>query len=273
MLPDPIILHGNASEMTGEDVTLRYDGLDEVTQRWITTDPNLFDPGDAMPGYANVKIDQIARSRDAGDYILTLTGVGLVESKGTRAEKGFPKITNNLEALDEAIHSVISTSTNAIEIGDALSGYSNMYCVSTTWEQIHTGFYRINARYVGLIGTKPYKRTISVNGQTMDFENVSVIGLPGGWVTPAKGQISLPKVVVSDFTVINGDPPTNAIPGPLTPPDPPAVKSLSWSGPVRKVWPNGWTLSSIDGSYIAGTSIWAGTLTYEYVWADLPADS
>lgn len=259
--------------MVGEDVTLRYDGLDEVTQRWITTDPDLFDTGDAMPGYANVKIDQIARSRDAGDYILTLTGVGLAESKGTRAEKGFPKITNNLEALDEAVHSVISGSTNAIQIGDTLSGYSNMYCVSTTREQIHSGYYRINARYMGLIGTKPYKRTISVNGQTMDLESVYVNGLPGGWATPSKGQISLPKVVVSDFTVINGNPPTGDVPWPVTPPNPPPIRVLSWSGPVRRVWPNGWTLTSIDGSYIAGTSIWAGTLTYEYARPDLPADS
>jgi hypothetical protein len=252
--------------MLSHERVIRYDGLDQVTQEWISTDEDLYSPGEAMPSYTNVKIREVQCSSEKGDYRYRLAGVGLAETKGTRQEDGYPKITLNLDGFDEATDSYITTNEGLIERGDALDGFSNMYCVSVSIEQIHEDFFKVQGRYIGLIGSKPYKRRITVNGNTINPANPVKVSLDGGWSTPAKAQLQIPNIVLVDSYVQVGGPPTDAIPGNATPPDAPDVKDLSWTGEVTKIWPHGWVLSSIDGEFIAGTEIWAGSYTYSYVF-------
>ena len=120
---------------------------------------------------------------------------------------------------------------------------------------------------IGSVASKLVQRKITNNGNIVSSESI-VVDLAGGWTTARKGQVSLPRVVVSDTVISTTSPNTLALPGKATPPNPPAVLLLTPSGPdVSYNWPSGWRVSGVSGQELyLGAGIWSNTIDYEYVW-------
>lgn len=268
-------LYGENTLLLDERKSISSDGLDKVSQEWVSDRENLFKLKAKMRGYSNIYIDRIECSDDAGDFRYSVSGSGIINGSLKR-ESGYPKLEYNLEGFDSAQDSFISSRRNEVSVGDSLDDHPNMVCISVGVEPINERCSSFSPRYVGVLngnGDKPYKRTISVNEQIVKPKNPIVVNLPGGWLQSANGSISMPTIVVTDYQVIIGGPDTTLIPGNVTPPNPPSILPLDFSHSsieqnFVKHWPNGWKLASIDGEYIPGTNIWIGSLTYEYVWPE-----
>lgn len=266
--------YGVATLLVDQRTTQRSDGLDQVVQEWVSNRTNLFKTDQAMDGFRNVFIDEIVTSDEGGgDYRYSLTGSGLIRTRAKKREKGYPKKTFNLEGFDEISDSWLTREEDEVEIGDRFPGHNNMVCITVPSEPLHRDFYRVQPRYVGILDDKPYKRRISVNGQQVSPADPIQNFLPGAdSAAPKTWQFDLPKIVVTDSIVQVGSPDTTLIPGNVVPPDPPAISEIvTFSGvETTSVWPSGWKIANIDGEFIPGTQIWIGSLSYEYVWPEVP---
>jgi hypothetical protein len=113
-----------------------------------------------------------------------------------------------------------------------------------------------------------------VNENIINPSEPVYLNQPGGWPNAAlPSQFSLPKIVVQDSYVSTTPPNTFAIPGMLTPPNPPPIQNFYWQDSMDRIvfnWPWGWKLAGIDADNIPGSSIWATTYTYEFQWSVLP---
>lgn len=258
-------------EIEGRDIRRRRDGLDGGTMKFLSESQNTFLPGSVMTawGYPGLEIEEVSSAK-AGeiDWEHTLMVVGIIDARGARRELGFPQQNKPLTGWDELTDSIITTSPDDYDRGTVHAGHSNMICVESPRVNIYGAYWRVTPKYQGIIGEQPTKRVITVNEEVMTpSEPLRIIGLPGGWSDYRKGQMSLPKIVVMDTSIIIGSSPTADIPGPSTPPDAPSIGSFSISGSnLTYRWPHAWKLASLNRDEIPGTIIALQTLTYEYVW-------
>lgn len=149
-----------------------------------------------------------------------------------------------------------------------------MFLVEVRGTDDGTDWRRVTATYRGLVEEKPYKRTISCNGQQMSSGDAIVWDFPDGWVTPLPASVNLPKVVCTDVYLSQAPLATHQIPlsqgEGATPPDPPAIRSVAIFGPLDRLtyhWPSGW--SRVDEGHvdsIPGTGVSLKRRVTEYVW-------
>lgn len=135
---------------------------------------------------------------------------------------------------------------------------------------------RARCSYRGIYGSKPYKRTITVNGRQVGFDNTIWSFPGGGWGTSRKGQFKLPTVQVADVQVYATDPnlyqylPTSDvlnyleesgrdIPAGIVIPDPPDVSlmfAILSGSEVSQQWPCYWGFDGCERvDEIPGTSV------------------
>lgn len=144
---------------------------------------------------------------------------------------------------------------------------------------------RLRLSYAGILGTKGYKRTITVNGKTFSRDSLA-INLPGGgWTTSVKGSGQQPTIEVADIMVVAADPnlteyvptsdvlnahnETRVIPGGVVIPNPPAVNMIYnlVSGDVTRQWPCFWSFVGCDKvDEIPGTPVCLIRKVWRYEW-------
>lgn len=146
---------------------------------------------------------------------------------------------------------------------------------------------RVRLSYLGIIGSKPYKRTITVNGKTISSDSIQV-GFPGGgWIGARKGTVQQPTIEVAHLQVFSADPqlyqhcPTSdvlntlgesgrVIPAGIVIPSPPAVNPIfgliSGADTVSQ-WPNRWSFVACEkADEIPGTGVVLMRLVWRYEW-------
>lgn len=281
MLPSHVAYGTATMRLPGTRLSRKDDDLDSLTLNWQTDREDSFAPGFAPPDYPTFRIKEVETEEDMpGEcYLHRLNCQGI---KGERPSKCVRDGTREtLEGFDEGSEEWITLTPGDFLPGRIMTGHSNMVCVDVDkprpWTALN--FWKIRCNFRGIIGSKPTKRRIKVNEQIMQQGDGSgtaggdfTVSLPGGWGTPHKGSVSLPKIVVSDCFVSTTPPPTVTIPGPLEPPDPPNIQTLEISGSAAELakftyhWPNGWKLADLDSDQIPGTSLYLITQTYEFVW-------
>lgn len=258
-------------EFPGTKITKRADGLETLRGTWQADFIGYLKVDGAVPGHPRMLIEELEREDDGPVYLFNVTAVGLSGDRRSKRDKGYPKLTPNLEGLDEAQDSwlVSKAVVDNYGPGTRLRGNNQMVCLSSPYEPVHDDWVRVTPRYAGVLSgssDRPYKRQISVNERIVNPSEPVQVGLPGGWSTPEKASVSMPTLCVTDHQVIIGGPNTLLIPGNATPPNPPEVNVFDISGDLTGNWPHGWKVASIDGEYIPGTNIWVGSIRYEYVW-------
>lgn len=263
-----IIKHGSDAPLLLErSIRRQRDGLDGGTLRYLSAGEFDFAPGVPPPGYPGLEIDDVSSDQDGEEWVHTLSCYGVLGARAARREKGFPKRRKTLEGWDEATDSWIiqSAALANYQPGTAMVGHPTMFCVEAPDEVLHGNYVRVSPTYRGLLWSKPVKRVITSNGQVVSPSNPVIVGLPGGWATARKAQVSLPRVVCTDSYVTNAAAPTDSIPGNATPPDAPAVQVISISGDeVVYQWPHGWRLESVGSEELGNTGYRLLTLVYEY---------
>lgn len=148
-------------------------------------------------------------------------------------------------------------------------------------------FQRCKLNFVGIIGSKPYKRSITVNGKTMSHENMVTDAFPGGgWSSPSKGTMQQPVIEVTDMEVFRVDPdlykhvPTSdvlnaahevgrVIPPSIVIPSPPQLNPVFGAliGDLTRQWPNRWSFVACEKvDEIPGTSVCIIRKVWRYEW-------
>lgn len=268
---DAIIAHGDTVPLlTDKRIVRRLDGLDTGTLRYTTTNPNAFAEGQALLDAPGLIVQDCECEQDGDDYDFTLSVLGIDGGKASRRLKGFPDPHYSLTDWDRVEDAWLTSNPNQIVEGQLGSFGGTTVCISANPKPVYIGWYEVRGSYIGIIRQKPRQRTISVNGQTISGESITV-NLPGGWTTPQKGQAQLPKLVVRDRYLGFTPPPTNLIPGPAQPPNAPQVKFFTVSGTdVTRYWPGGWHLASLGSEQIADKGIYAVDWIYEYQYPITP---
>jgi len=273
--PQPYYTYGSRFVCEENKVKRTLYGLDTGRQRWVTNNQFSFVTGGLLNGLVVLYCDS---AQQGDDWVHDLDLAGLINGADKR-EQGYPDFGRKLEGFDEARDSWIVWSARRTKFnpGDVMSGYSQMVCVDVAETPIIVSpgrtFYKLTPTFLGIRDSKPYSRSITVNGQPISPSGPITVDFPGGWEDPRKSQVDFPKIVVRDTIVSFGSgPPTDAIPGNVTPPDAPAISGIVYFGPdVTYHWPHGWKLASIDGHRnIPGTSIHIYTLVYEFEWEVTP---
>lgn len=259
-------------QLAGARLTRRSEDLDQLVMEWQTPDRFAFTPGGKPPGYPGMTIMDVETEEDTESCFLhRLQCQGVV---GVKLEKVTQRtVRENLEGWDEGSERWLTVNPATHQRGDAMPNNAQLYCVSVEREEYRNGWWWISKDYRGLVGTKTYKRRITVNENIVSPGEPFVNELSGGWGTASKGQLSLPRVVVQDSYVSTSAPPTNAIPGASTPSDAPSLNtSIGFEGmELVRNWPAGWKLASLESDQIPGKNLWLITLSREYVWSAQPA--
>lgn len=249
----------------------RRDGLDGGNMKYLTQLEDSFLPGGADPLYPGMEIEEVESVQASEtDWEHSLMTVGVRDLRPARRELGYPQISKMSSGFDEASDSIITKTPDDYDRGVVMAGNVHMICVDSPRTNIYGAWWRVQPRYNGIIGSRPYKRQITVNEDIVSPQVPITISLSGGWGTPAKGQVSFPKIVVRDSNVVTVASPTASIPGNLTPPSPPDIQSITIITGDPSIltlrWPNHWKIASLDRDEIPGTTIALETITYEFVW-------
>ena len=196
--PESYYLKGNLTEpvMTARSIKRRADGLDAGTATFISLNEDEFTLDAAISQLRGMRAREIDTDQDGVIYEHKITVEGLL-GNSERRPKGYPQITTNLTDWDRIEDSVITRNPNRFTAGQTGSYGGNAVCVTAVHHELFGGIYEWKASFIGLISSKPRQRTITVNGQTISSDKITVT-LPGGWTTPKKGVAQLPKVVCRD---------------------------------------------------------------------------
>jgi len=261
----------DAPLLLDQKIRRRRDGLDGGTLKYLSQDRDTFLPDQAAPttGLTGLIIEEV-ESEQVGeiDWEHNLMVVGILGNRLERREIGYPRIHERQVGWDDLTDSIITTNPQSYGRGVIHATYGNMICMESPRDNIYGNYWRVQPQYQGLLNAKNYyKRQITVNEEVMSPQDPVIVTLPGGWTTARKAQVSMPKIVVKDSQMVFGPSPTVIIPGRYTPPNPPAIQSLSMSGSdLTWRWPSLWKLASIDRDEIPGLDCALQVLTYEYVW-------
>lgn len=256
-----------------EDITERSEGLDTGTLHFLARDRHAFITGVMVPveAYAGLKIMNLRRVNDGSAYEFWLDVKGVNGPKAARRLEGFPEVTHSFTDWDHVEDAWITNNPNQIVEGQIGTFGGSTVCGTARSKPLTSpGWYEVRGSFSGIIRPKPMQRSISVNGQTISGDRITV-NLPGGWTTPRKGVVQLPKIVVRDRYHSLSPPPTNLIPGPLKPPNAPQVLFLSVTGTdLTQYWPGGWHLASLASEQMADRGMYVTDWIYEYQYPATP---
>lgn len=133
--------------------------------------------------------------------------------------------------------------------------HANMWLVNAEITDAYTDWKRVRAIYRGMRRVKPYKRIITVNGQSFSASEKISWAFDDGW-TDRYGQFDLPKIQCTDLYLTTSALATTTIPYSQTeggsPPNPPSIRSIvltSYDADLLTYhWPAGW--SRVDESHV-----------------------
>ena len=242
--------------LTAESYTRRYDGLDSGRFTIINDSADTYPANNTYNGFTILE-DDVQRIGENWEHNLSCVGI-----RGSKPSRKFKRVVNRaLEGFDTASETWITSNPNSVKPGDRLSGYASMICESAPIEDLeHIGWYRINASFRGIAGTKPVKRTISANVDISVVDNLVLVGGGGDASNAHRWAIAWPKVTVTFSYVANSTqlkmmPEQGGSPAGTLPTIQLALTELPTSDSMTWNWPNGWRLVAMPMDPIAGTDI------------------
>ena len=277
-LPTAVYLHGTFSTpvCTSGKIIRRKDELDGGLHSFVSNNEFQYAAGQFVTGYGGLIIDFIDTVNDGGGvYEHTLTSYGVAGPKAARQIRGFPNPTINLNDWDSIEDEWITTNPNLFTAGQGGAYGGTTVCVSANPKLLMPGWYKVHARFLGIVSNKNRVRRITCDSQEISADSVRV-PLPGGWTFPTKGSVSLPEIVVEDTFFTTSPPPTQLVPGPNAPADPPPVNlsiagvSFGVEGQVTSHYPHNWSLISVAGDPLGPSGPWKNTLRWKFIWPYTP---
>jgi hypothetical protein len=281
----PYIEHGRRNLMIEpEDLVIRARGLDSTVQVWLTDNEDTFAAGGAPKGRPHMRIKEVQTKADGPRFIHRVQAEGLAKA-ADKVEA--MRLRQPEEGWDEGPMEILTTNPAAYAPGNALPGYATMWIVGTEKEDLNGHVWRVSIEAKGILAAKARKRRITGNTSTQNFTDGAILGyVPGssppftpfkdengtftGWTDARFTNMDTSTVVVVDTILTTTPPPTDKIPGHLTPENAPAVHDIfgyAWNfgTGVFFNWPWGWTLKSIQSEQLLDKSIWLTTITTEFV--------
>jgi hypothetical protein len=273
--PAKVITNGVSPTLARWNIKASVSGPDEIT--FTAHDCPAYATyakGDAVPGYSNMRIVSTRSELVPGSlWDISCEARGLITGSSRIISRRTGTDTLGWDTLSERRMELASQTVP--EFGGAHPSHSAMkFMQAGEEEQLDLGDgtsrWVVRERNYRGLATGAYKRTsrkVTVNENVTTQDSITV-SLPGGWDTARKGQVSLPRIVVTDTVLTTTAPPTATIPGNLTPPSPPNIQVISVSGSdLTYNWPSAWKLASIDSDELfLGAGVYLQALTYEYVW-------
>jgi hypothetical protein len=249
--------------LDGVTIRRRFDGLDELSGTYFTNIETSIAPGNFLPApYADFRAEDVeVNFEPEGTAELRVTGIGIYGTKANR--KISSSWTQNQEGFDEGSEVWIRQNLTGFNIGNVSSEEDGMYITDVTFERLHPSFsyYRVNAKFRGILRNKSNKIHLSTAAREMGIEDVAV-NLTGGWTDPRSGDILWPRSEVksSYIQAFTGAPSMADIPSPQLPPVTPGVFNPDLIGgstsELKWHWPNGWTIVAREAENLVGTNIW-----------------
>lgn len=251
--------------LDGVAVRRRWDGLDELSGTYFADSFTALAPGDNCPSpWASFKVRDVEVNTEPEDMAeLRVTGVGVLGTKGQRRVSS--SWTNTQEGFDEGVEVWITNTRTNFDIGSQSTTEPAMYVTDATFDELDVDFqyYRCTAKLKGILKTKDQKTMISTSAREMGVENI-VVNIPGGWTTPASGDVLWPRPEVKTSYIQIGGPSMVDIPSLAVPPFIPGVWSPPLTGELKYHAPGGWVITGRDAENLVGTNVWFVTETYIY---------
>jgi len=299
----PTTIHGALDfPIDAPKITLRPNGLDSVTQTYQSSSALTFSKGGPFPNLPNFYITESEPTIEIQDQAneIRVRGEGLAD--GQDREEDFDFSVPD-EGWDSGSLSWLTLNPARFQRGSAHPYFPSLYLLDLSKKRVAgprnsmTGVWRVGGEFKGIIPQdnglpKGRKRRITVGNQvvssstTMALTNGFKDGQPWPFVATVNGvtastgwndqrftSLDSSRVQVSDTFITFDAPPTDQLPGHLTPENAPLVKDifdLPWysSAGFSFNWPWAWSLKSISSEPLlyglAGTP-YLTTIVTEYV--------
>lgn len=263
----------SAYEYDSPRLKLRSDDLDALTLYFAAPTKTAFVKGQAAPSpWGSFEVVDLEIEQDADEWLFQLQCEGLNQGVNRRMKGGYRE-TDNLADWDTYEDRWISTAKGKFSKGQRAG---NFVCVSAqNVEKLSgVGLWETSGTFVGLrSGAGTRRRQVTSNGQVITGDSITV-SLENGWSTARKGQVSLPKILVTDTYPSLNPPATQAVPSLRTPPNAPPIRGIVFTGDSRReVWPGGgWSFTcGYEQPFGQTVSLYMVTETYEFQLRYLPA--
>jgi hypothetical protein len=309
----PFILHGARDfPIDAPKITLRPNGLDSVTQQFQASSQIAFAKGGAFPGLPNFYITESEPTTEIEGlaYEIRVRGEGLADGMDREEDNDY-SIPD--EGWDTGSISWLTLRPEQYQRGAQHPHFESLWLLEVQKKRVSgprnsmSGLWRVSGQCKGIIAQdnglpKARKRRITIGNQvvssstTLALVNQIKDGKPfpfvgratsgpfagqdvyTGWADQRSTALDSSRVQVSDTFITFEAPPTDQLPGHLTPENAPLVKdifSVSWWSTAGFTWnwPWGWALKSISSEPLlyglAGTP-YLTTIVTEFVPRAVP---
>lgn len=278
-------------------LTLRPNGLDTATQQWLCSNPAAFSRGGQFPGLPNIYITESEPALEPTGLSseIRLRGEGLYDGQDREEDN---EITVSDEGWDSGPMTWLTLHPENYQRGAVHPHHSTLWLLDVQKKRIAGprngtgGVWRVTGDHKGILLQdnglpKGRKRRITVGNQVVSSSaGMALVGTTfvdengtyTGWADSRSTALDSSRVQVADTFLTWDAPPTDDLPGHLTPDNAPPVKdlfALPWysSSGFTWNWPWGWTLKSINSEPLiyglTGTP-YLTTIITEYVPKAIP---
>lgn len=251
-------------------ITQRPNGLDAVSQTFQSSTRDAFARGGCFPNLRNIWITESEPTVEIEGmaYEIRVRGEGLVSGEDVQEDN---EVICTDEGWDQGPMSWLTLNPSRFQKGMQHPHISTMWMTEVKMKRIAgprnstEGVWRVSGEHKGILLQqdglpKGRKRRITVGNQAVGSSNpmtligatfVNPEGAYTGWPDARKTTLDSSRVQVSDTFLTWDPPPTDKLPGHLTPDNAPAVFdifSIPWFSPSSFSWnwPWGWCLKSIN---------------------------
>lgn len=266
-----IILHG-ASYFEIADSrreTRRVRGLDALRVSYHTTSKDTFAAGGAAPDdpYMRIQEDEVQEEVPDQSYTHSLTCHGILGGSPHKLESD--EITETDEGWDSGPQVWITTLPDSYEIGQSHPNHDSLILREVTKTNLDGTFYRIACDYKGLLGDKPKKRRMTVDGREVQASSPMILPPIG---SAQLYTLKVPRVVLVDIYVSTEEPDTLLLGRQLDedeyPDDLPEIAPFQWqnvTADLRFNYPRYWRLESLQAEKIGSSNpVWLINQTWVY---------
>lgn len=256
-------------------LTLRPNGLDTATQLYLSSNPHTFAKGGKFPGLSNIWITESEPTLEPAGLSseIRLRGEGLTDGQD-REEDNEISVTD--EGWDSGPMTWLTLNPGNYQRGNVHPHYPTLWLLDVQKKRVAgprgsmEGVWRVSGDHKGIILQdnglpKARKRRITVGNQAVSSSVPLTLGYSSPGVSPFRDEngtftgwgdlrytaLDSSRVQISDTFLTWDEPPTDQLPGHLTPENAPAVKDIfatAWysSAGFTWNWPWGWKLVSIS---------------------------
>ena len=269
------IEHGNKKllHLPGLEISKRQRSLDSMRRTIRTDSEDTFREGGTLPGFPHMRLKEVVSREDGPGWLHELSAEGL--------RRGMDKLEDNrilqpAEGWDEGPQTWLTIRPEAWQAGRVHPVYPSLWMTEGgTKEDLNGHVWRVSAPFKGIIPQenglpKARKRRITVGNQVVNSSTTLALtnglkdGKPWPFVATVNGvtagtgwsdqrftNLDSSRVQVADTFITFEAPPTDQLPGHLTPENAPPVKDifdLPWysSAGFSFNWPWAWSLKSIS---------------------------